>query len=370
MTAESNRAFGAPDAAEADRQRAWLEVDLGALRRNAELVCRRAGVPIVPMVKADAYGLGALQAARALDPLDPWAFGVAAVPEGEALRDAGVGRRIVLFSPILPSELPRARRAGLTPSLHRATDVMSWRAIGGAAWHLAIDTGMSRAGVRWDEVDALRDALAACPPEGVYTHFHSADVGDDSYDVQVRRFEEALAALPARPAIVHAENSPAVERHAPSPWSVARPGVFLYGVGSGAGIEPEPVAHLRARVVDLRVVRAGESVSYGATWRADRDRRVATVAAGYADGYRRSLGNRGVALVNGAEAPVVGWVTMDMTMLDVTDVPCAVGDVATLLGSDRGRTLTAEAVGRAAGLSPYEILAGLRLRVPRLYLES
>ena len=377
MTAESNRAFGAPDAAEPDRQRAWLEVDLGALRRNAELVRRRAGVPIVPMVKADAYGLGALEAARALDPVDPWAFGVATVPEGEALRAAGVGRRIVLFSPILPSELPRARRAGLTPSLHRAADVAVWRESGGAAWHLAIDTGMSRAGVRWDEVDALRDALVACPPEGVYTHFHSADVRDDSYDVQVRRFDEALAALPARPAIVHAENSPAVERHAPSRWTVARPGVFLYGVGSGSDVEPEPVAHLRARVVDLRVVRAGEGVSYGATWRADRDRRVATVAAGYADGYRRSLGNRGVALVNGAEAPVVGWVTMDMTMLDVTEVPCAVGDVATLLGTEpgpadagRARTLTAEAVGRAAGLSPYEILAGLRLRVPRLYLES
>jgi alanine racemase len=111
-------------------------------------------------------------------------------------------------------------------------------------------------------------------------------------------------------------------------------------------------------------------VSYGATWRADRDRRIATVAAGYADGYRRSLGNRGVALVCGREVPVAGWVTMDMTMLDVTEVPCAVGDVATLLGADAGRTLTAESVGRAAGLSPYEILAGLRLRVPRLYREG
>jgi alanine racemase len=228
---------------------------------------------------------------------------------------------------------------------------------------------MNRAGVRWDELDGLRDALTEHPPEGVYTHFHSADLDDLSYDEQVRRFESALGRLPARPALVHAENSPAVERHAPSRWSLARPGIFLYGVGSGSGVEPEPVAHLRSRVVDLRTVRAGETVSYCASWRADRDRRIATVAAGYADGYRRSLGNRGVALVRGRQVPVAGWVTMDMTMLDVTDVPCELGDVATLLGTDGSCTLTAESVGRAAGLSPYEILTGLRLRVPRRYLD-
>jgi alanine racemase len=377
MTAESNRdvrtpfaGVADPDRAEPDRERAWLEVDLGALRRNAELVRRRSGVPIVPMVKADAYGLGAVPVARALEPLDPWGYGVASVPEGEELRAAGIGRRLLLFTPILPSELPRARRARLTPSLHRPEDVAAWHALGGGAWHLAIDTGMSRAGIRWDEVDLLAPAIAGLPPQGVYTHFHSADAGDDSYAVQLRRFEEALARLPERPAVVHAENSPALERHAPSRWSVARPGIFLYGVGSGSGVEPEPVAHLRARVVDLRAVRAGETVSYGGTWRAGSDRRIATVSIGYADGYRRSLGNRGVALVNGCEAPVVGWVTMDMTMLDVTDVPCAIGDVATLLGADGDHTLTAEAVGRAAGLSPYEILAGLRLRVPRQYREG
>jgi alanine racemase len=276
----------------------------------------------------------------------------------------------VLFSPILRTELPRALHAGLTPSLHRAEDVAAWAALGGSGWHLSIDTGMSRAGVRWDEVAALCSVLQAHPPEGVYTHFHSADAADGSYDEQVRRFDDALGRLPARPGMVHAENSPAVERHAPSRWNVARPGIFLYGVGSGSRVEPEAVAHLRARVIDLRTVRAGETVSYGATWRADRDRRVATVAAGYADGYRRSLGNRGVALVRGREVPVAGWVTMDMTMLDVTDVPCEVGDVATLLGTDGGRTLTAESVGRAAGLSPYEILAGLRLRVPRRYVDG
>jgi alanine racemase len=127
------------------------------------------------------------------------------------------------------------------------------------------------------------------------------------------------------------------------------------------------VAALRARVVDLRDVAAGEPVSYGATWRAAGPRRIATVAAGYADGYRRSLSNRGVALVAGREVPIAGRVTMDMTMLDVTGVPCAVGDVATLLGRDGERVLTADDVAARADVSPYELLAGLRLRVPHQY---
>src|SRR5690349_11343001 len=218
--------------------RAWVDVDLGALLRNGAAFAARAGVPLLPMVKADAYGLGAVPVARALEALDPWGFGVASVPEGEELRAAGIERRILLFTPLMPTELPRARRARLTPSLHRADDLAAWHALGGGAWHLAIDTGISRAGARWDEVDALAPALAEMPPQGAYTHFHSADAADESYDVQLRRFEEALARLPERPAIVHAENSPAMERHAPSRWSLARPGIFLYGVGSGSTVEP------------------------------------------------------------------------------------------------------------------------------------
>jgi alanine racemase len=146
--------------------------------------------------------------------------------------------------------------------------------------------------------------------------------------------------------------------------------VFLYGVGSGAGVEVEPVAALRARVVDLRVVPRGETVSYSGSYRATRDRRVATLAVGYADGYRRSLGNRGTVLVGGRLAPVVGHVTMDMTMVDVTDVPCDLGDVATLLGRDGDRCLTAAEVAAAGGLSPYELLTGLRARPPRRHVGS
>ena len=350
--------------------RAWLEVDVGALRRNGEAIARRAGVPLLPMVKADAYGLGALAAVRALEPLAPWGYGVATVDEGRALREAGVARPIVVFTPLLPCEFGAARALRLTPGLGDPAAIAAWGEGGPEPWHLGIDTGMSRAGVRWDEIAAVRDLVERHPPEGAFTHFHSAELSDGSRELQERRFDEALAALPSRPAVVHAENSPAVEHHAPSRWSLVRSGIFLYGVASGGALEPEPVVALRARIVELRRVEAGEVVSYDATWTAPAPRRIATVACGYADGYRRALGNRAVALVNGRPAPVVGVVTMDLTRLDVTDAPGAVGDVATLVGRDGDRLLTVADVARAGELSPYELLTGLRLRLPRRYHDG
>lgn len=353
-----------------DTARAWVEVDLGALRRNGERLARRAGVPLLPMVKADAYGLGAVPVARALEALDPFGFGVATVREGEELRAAGIERRILCFTPLLPFELAAARRARMTPVLGDRASIERWIADGGGPWHLAIDTGMSRAGVRWDRVAELRDLLDAAPPEGACTHYHSAERGDGSAERQDERFRAAVAAMPRRPAVLHAENSAGIERHEPSRWDVVRPGIFLYGVGSASGVEPEPVVQLRARVVDVRDVLDGETVSYDATYRAVGPRRVATLAVGYADGYRRHLSNRGLALLDGRRAPVVGLVTMDMTMIEVTDVPCAVGDVATLIGRDGGELLTVAAVAGLGDLSPYELLTGLRCRAGRVYVNQ
>jgi len=324
------------------------------------------------MVKADAYGLGALAVVNALEALDPWGYGIATVHEGAELRAAGVERPLVVFTPLLAEDFAGARRARLIPGLGGRESILRWVAEGGGSWHLDVDTGMSRAGVPWWQVGALADVVAAHPPDGAFTHFHSAERDDGSRELQERRFEQALAELAARPPVLHAENSPALERRAPSPWTVVRPGVFLYGVGSGPGaaVAPEPVAHVRARVVELRTVRDGETVSYDATYRAVGERRIATVAAGYADGYRRALSNRGTALVRGRPAPVAGLVTMDMTMLDVTDIPCEVGDVATLLGRDGGGLLDVVTVARTADISPYELLTGLRLRLPRVYVDD
>ncbi len=363
---------------DASTARAWLDVDLDALVANARSLRARARVPLVPMIKADGYGLGAVAVARALGAAgDPWGFGVASVAEGAALRAARISARLLVTTPLLVCEFAHAHALGMTPTLHRAGDVRAWAAAAlDAPWHLGIDTGMSRAGVPWYALDDdLIAAIAAHPPEGAYTHFHSADRADGTRDEQTSRFLSAIARLPARPRLLHAENGPAVESVAPSPWDLVRPGIFVYGVSTAARravdlLEPAPVAHLRARVVDLRELPAGEGVSYGATSRAEHARRIATVAAGYADGYRRALSNRGEVLLNGRLARVAGLVTMDMTMLDVTDIPCAIGDVATLIGTSAGGVLTVAGVAARAELSPYELLTGLAMRVPRRYVGA
>jgi alanine racemase len=352
-------------------RRAWVDVDLGALRRNAAAIAARAGVPILPMVKADGYGLGAVRVARALEASQPWGFGVATVAEGEELRGAGIAHPIVVFTPLLAEDLDAAERIGLTPALSSAATISRWSATQ-RPWHLAIDTGMNRAGVRWDDVRTLHDLIAANPPEGAFTHYHSAQMSNDSLSAQTTRFEEALKALPVKPRLLHAENSPAIERCGSSRWSFARPGVFLYGVNSldPSDIKAEPVAALRARIIELRSVREGESVSYDASWVAKGGRRIATVPVGYADGYRRLLSNHGVGLLRGRRVPVVGNVTMDMTMLDVTEVPCEVGDIVTLIGRDGKDEVTVNEVGKLGGISPYEVLTSLRSRLPRRYHTS
>lgn len=350
-------------------RRAWVEVDLGALLRNAKTVAAHARVPLLPMVKADGYGLGAVRVAHTLEAIDPWGFGVATVGEGEELRRASIRRPILIFTPLLVGDFDAAVRADLTPALGSAEAIRRWRETQ-RPWHLAIDTGMSRAGVQWDCVDAIRDLLVEHVPQGVFTHFHSAERRDGTREVQERRFDEALARLPVRPSMVHAENSPAVEHRGGSRWSMARPGVFLYGVGSGyePEIRPDPVVGVRARVVDVRTIPAGDTVSYGGTFRAATQRRIATLAIGYADGYRRVLGNRASVLVRGRRAPVVGVVTMDMTMIDVTDCRCEVGDVVTLIGSDGDERIDLAEIAELGDLSPYEVLTGLRGRLPRRYV--
>ena len=352
--------------------RARVDIDLGALQRNGAAVARRAGVPLLPMIKADAYGLGVAGALRALEVLQPWGYGIASVREGEELRTLGVARPIVVFTPLLEEELAPARSARLTPTLGFPPEIEAWRRAGGGAWHLSIDTGMSRAGIPWRDVRAIRHLVELDPPEGAFTHFHSAELDKGTLERQERLFREALASLPSRPKLLHTDNSAAIARKGRTEWDLVRPGIFLYGVGSGrtAGIQPEPVVHLRAPIIEIRQLEVGDTVSYGATFRAERPARIATLAVGYADGYPRSLSERGSVLVGGTLAPVAGTVTMDMTMIDVTTVRCEVGDIATLIGRAGDTLLTVERVADTAGMSPYELLTGLRSRVDRTYIEA
>ena len=349
--------------------RALVEIDLGALQRNGAAVARRAGVPLLPMIKADAYGLGAKGALRALEVLEPWGYGVATVVEGEELRELGVSRPVVVFTPLLDTELPRARSARLTPTLGFPREIEAWLRAGGGSWHLSIDTGMSRAGIPWREIDQISQLAALAPPEGAFTHFHSAELNDGTLEKQESLFSEAISRLPSRPRLLHADNSAAIALKGRSAWDIVRPGIFLYGVGSGssAAIQPEPVVHLRAPIVEIRRLEAGDTVSYGATLRVERPARIATLAIGYADGYPRSLSEVGSVLVGGTIAPIAGTVTMDMTMIDVTTIKCEVGDVVTLIGRAGNTVLTVERVADDASMSPYELLTGLRSRVEKTY---
>lgn len=349
--------------------RAWVEVDLAALVRNARAIAAHAQSRLIPMIKADAYGLGAVPVARALEAVEPFAYGVSSIFEGEELRAAGITRPIIVFTPTLPSDLPRLRAAGLMPALASEVGIRRWQELGGGDWQLSIETGMHRAGINWDRVGDLSDALRSCPPAGAFTHYHSAEMDDGSVERQERRFRDVLASLPVTPRLLHAENSAAAARRKPSSWDCVRPGAFLYGLGSGpsAALQPEPVVHIRGRILELRDVAAGESVSYNAMWTAPEPRVIATVAVGYGDGYRRHLSNVGRGLLAGREVPLVGAVSMDMTMFDVTDLGAKVGDVVTLLGRDGGQLLNIEDVAALGGFSPYELITGLRQRLQRIY---
>src|SRR5687768_11304334 len=352
--------------------RARVEIDLGALQRNGAALARRAGAPLLPMVKADAYGLGAEAVVRALESLEPWGYGVATVGEGEQLRDWGVSRPVLVFTPHLAHEFARVRSARLTPTLGFPDEIEAWHVVGGGAWHLSIDTGMSRAGIPWRQVREIAHLVQQDPPEGAFTHFHSAELDDGTVAAQEKHFREAIASLPSRPRVLHTDNSAAIARRGRSEWDLVRPGIFLYGVGSGQGAElqPDPVVSLRAPIVEMRDLQAGDTVSYDATLRVDRPTRIATLAIGYADGYPRALSGVGSVIVGGTLAPVAGRVTMDMTMVDVTTVPCRVGDIVTLIGRDRNTLLTVERVADTAQMSPYELLTGLRSRAERIYSEA
>lgn len=349
-----------------------MEVDLGALCRNARACAERSGVPLIPMIKADAYGLGAEPVARALEGENVLAYGIATVDEGRSLRAVGVERDILVFTPLLPEELDAARVARLTPTLGCEREILDWARFD-LPYHLSVDTGMARAGVPWREIADVLGVVRQYPPEGVFTHFHSAELDDGTMEVQQSRFREVLALLPARPKLVHTDASAAIARHGRSEWDAIRPGIFLYGVGSGrtAAIQPEPVIHVKARIAEIRWIERGDSVSYDATYVASSRRRIATIPIGYADGIPRSLGNSGDAIVRGREVPIVGIVTMDMMMLDVTEVDCDAGDIATVIGkSEEGSLLEVEAVAGKARMSPYELLTGLRSRLPHRYIEA
>ena len=365
--------------------RAWIEIDTGALRSNYRAVRRAVGsaAAMIPMVKADGYGLGAARVVRALDPLEPWGYGVATADEGAALRASGVRRPVIVVSPLSPQALECAATAGLTASISDIASLARWSALadehGPLDFHVEIDTGMGRAGFDWRETGEWAGAAKAIAGSrvrwtGAFTHFHGADAGDSTAtETQWRRFQDALAQLPvSRDALmVHACNSAAALRWPEYAADAVRPGIFLYGGNPLAAVDasspPEPVASVRARLVLVRRVAPGSTVGYGATHVARAWERWGTVAIGYGDGWPRALGNSGSALVAGRRVPIVGRISMDMIVVDITALPeVEAGDVVTLIGRDGGNEITVDEVAAQADTISYEVLTGFTPRLPRV----
>jgi alanine racemase len=350
---------------ESKLDRTWVEVDLAAVRANARTVQARSGARLMPMVKADAYGLGAVPIAKALEELDPWGFGVVAAEEGIALRAGGIVRPVVVVQPTLPM-LPACARAGLTPALGSDDEIRAWRALGDLPFHVSVDTGMNRGGIAWDAVTTAIPAFADAPGfEGLMTHFHSAWDDPASVREQWGRFQAVLASLPRRPTLVHAANSVAALGYPEVACDLVRPGIFLYG-GRAGRHEPRPVVRWQALTSRAAWVDPGATVSYSARWSAPKRTCVVSVAAGYADGLRRAVEGKGAMLVAGRRWAMAGAVTMDFTMLAMDEPPPA-GAVATLIGTDGVESITLDTFAGWADTISYEILTGLGPRVRRVY---
>jgi alanine racemase len=369
--------------------RAWVEVDLGALQHNYRALRQAVGPrpALIPMVKADAYGLGAERVVRTLEPLEPWGYGVATADEGAALRALGVNRPILVCAPLTAEAVPTAARAQLTPAISDFASLERWAAAAAAHgpldMHVEIDTGMGRAGFDWRETQQWAPVVRAAATgtlrwTGVFTHFHGADSADPTATTaQWERFRDALDQLPVsrEDLMVHAANSAAALRWPEFAADAVRPGIFLYGghpaTDADIQLHPRPVVAVRARLALVRDVPPGSTVGYGATHVARGWERWGTLGIGYGDGVPRRLGNRGSAIVRGRVVPFVGRTSMDMTVVDITGVPDAeVGDVVTLIGTDGGCSITLDDVAELAETISYEILTGLRPRLPRVEISA
>lgn len=359
------------------------EIDLDAIAHNYGVVSTRVGASrVLAVVKADAYGHGLVEVARRLEREGAFGFGVALAEEGLELREAGVKGEILVLNGVFGGAHREVLSAGLTPVVYDLDQVRAFAvAAKGRSFgvHLKIDTGMSRLGVPARElasfVEKFRNVRGA-RIDGVMTHFASADTDSAFTAMQLKVFASARALLARqglRPRLVHAANSAAALEQPTSRFDFVRVGVALYGVSPlAAEVEGlRPAMRLRSEVIALRTLKKGQSIGYGGTFVAAHRMRVATVPLGYGDGLFRAVSNRGHVLVRGHLCPLVGNVSMDLTSIDVTDVPdCVNGDEVVFLGSQGQGCVDASAVARAARTIPYEVLTNVSRRVPRFYTDS
>ncbi len=372
----------------------WAEIDLGALATNYRTLdalvrpvdVSRSRPRLIPVIKANAYGHGAVEVTGRLMAAGATAFAVAIVEEGILLREAGISAEIIVLEGVWPGQEAQAVAHGLTPTLYspRAVRAMEQAAVERAVQvsvHIKIDTGMNRLGAPWNALGPLLEALrSACHlrVSGTFTHFACAEEDDQAFtQEQTARFLDAISAIREAgidPGEIHAANSAGLLYGGGlRTWS-ARPGIALYGYPPAQGRRPEgfePVLSLKTRIGHLHTIDAGDSVGYNRRFTASRRMRVATLPVGYADGFRRALSGKSKVIVRDCWAGVLGAISMDMAVIDVTGIPEAQeGDEVILLGRSSKCRLDAEVWADLLGTIPYEVLCGISLRVPRLYKES
>ena len=362
-------------------------VDMDALASNMDAIREKAGVPVMAVVKADAYGHGAVQVARLLQ--DKCAFFcVSSILEAMELRQAGLTKPILLLGYTPADAYPTAIREGIRPTIFRLEDALALSRAAQEAelparFHFAVDTGMSRIGFQVTESDADTCAQIARLPglyaEGLFSHFATADCADlTRAKAQAERFaafDEMLRKRGVNIPIRHLNNSAGLMNFK-TPYEMARSGIITYGLYPSDEVDPgllslRPALQWLSRVSHVKTLPAGREISYGGTYVTGADTVVATIPVGYADGYRRNLSGRFHVLIRGQKAPILGRICMDQMMVDVTAIPgVTVGDQVTLIGTDGDETITVEEIAARADSFNYEFVCGISRRVPRLYMSG
>ncbi len=370
--------------------RTWVEVSLPRIAENYRRVCESVGpdVQVMGVVKADAYGHGAVEVARLLQGQGIAWLAVSNVAEGIVLRQAGVRTRLLVMADSLPSELQALAEHDLTPVIHSLENLAQLHQFAQASgsrlrYHLKLDTGMGRLGTSAPagEIAAAIRRCRHAELEGLMTHFaSSANYSSVQTDRQLEAFEGVLAELRSAgipPTWVHMSSTNPIAYGRRRAWgNLVRAGHALYGYVSPAkGDAPAPILEVRpalawkATILATKELPTGALVGYGGTFRAERPTRIAVLAAGYADGVPHRMSNRGKVIAGGRLVPVIGSVSMDLTTIDITDAPeLTPGDAVTLLGREGSVELNAQQVARWAGTISYMVLCGINPRVPRVYV--
>lgn len=350
----------------------------------------KSGTRIIAVVKADGYGLGAIPIAQMVEPYDYiWGFGVATVEEAIILRDNGITKPILLLSFTFPEDYDDIVRYDLQPTVFKLSMAkeLSRAAVGQKKEvfvHIAVDTGMSRIGFadEQDSISVIADIkkLPNVKMEGIFTHFARADEKDkgpalaqmNRFEVFLRQLECAGIHIPLR----HCSNSAGIMQISEANMDLVRAGISIYGMYPSDDVARTPVSltpvmELKSHITYIKTVKKGTQIGYGGTYTAPAQMRIATIPVGYADGYARSLSNKGYVLVRGQRAPIVGRICMDQFMVDVSQIPeAAEFDEVTLLGRDGNEIITMEYLGDISGRFNYEFACNISKRVPRVYLRT